>query len=106
MNAEQKAEALRLADALSTEYEPRPCTLRDCEDLLRTLTAEPQFPPDYPDGPDREPEPQVDDAAWRATLRQHPRKHVTDGSPCWCLPDVDYIDPETGAKVIVHKEVQ
>jgi len=35
-----------------------------------------------------------------------PRKHITDGSECWCHPDVDYIDPETGAKVIVHKEVQ
>jgi len=34
------------------------------------------------------------------------REHITDGSPCWCNPETDYIDPETGAAVIVHKEPQ
>ena len=34
------------------------------------------------------------------------REHITDGSRCWCNPDIDYIDPETGAAVIVHKEPQ
>jgi len=34
------------------------------------------------------------------------RGHITDGSPCWCNPDTDYVDPETGIAVIVHKEPQ
>jgi hypothetical protein len=34
------------------------------------------------------------------------REHITDGRPCWCNPDIDYVDPETGAAVIVHKEPQ
>ncbi len=34
------------------------------------------------------------------------RPHRTDGSPCWCNPEVTYIDPETDASVIVHKEPQ
>jgi hypothetical protein len=34
------------------------------------------------------------------------RQHVTDGSPCWCEPEISYTDPETGASVIVHKEPQ
>jgi len=34
------------------------------------------------------------------------REHITDGSPCWCSLDLDYVDPETGAKVWIHKESQ
>ena len=34
------------------------------------------------------------------------REHITDGSPCWCSPDLDYVDPETGAKVWIHKNIQ
>lgn len=34
------------------------------------------------------------------------REHITDGSPCWCNPEVVYTDPENGASVIVHKEPQ
>jgi hypothetical protein len=34
------------------------------------------------------------------------RQHVTDGSPCWCEPEISYTNPETGASVIVHKEPQ
>jgi len=33
-------------------------------------------------------------------------EHITDGSPCWCDPDLNYVDPETGVKVWVHKEPQ
>jgi hypothetical protein len=33
-------------------------------------------------------------------------QHITDGSPCWCNPDVAYTDPETGASVIVHRRPQ
>jgi len=33
-------------------------------------------------------------------------EHVTDGSPCWCDPELNYVDPETGVKVWVHKEPQ
>jgi len=34
------------------------------------------------------------------------RQHITDGSPCWCKPETNYTDPETGASVIVHREPQ
>jgi hypothetical protein len=34
------------------------------------------------------------------------REHITDGSPCWCNPETDYVDPKTNAAVIVHKEPQ
>lgn len=30
------------------------------------------------------------------------REHVTDGSPCWCNPELNYVDPDTGAKVCDH----
>lgn len=33
-------------------------------------------------------------------------QHITNGSPCWCNPDVAYTDPETGASVIVHRRPQ
>lgn len=32
------------------------------------------------------------------------REHITDGTPCWCNPELDYVDPVTGAEVWVHKE--
>ena len=35
-----------------------------------------------------------------------PRKHITDDTPCWCNPETTYVDPDTGASVIVHKEPQ
>jgi len=34
------------------------------------------------------------------------REHITDGSHCWCDPELNYVDPDTGAKVWVHKEPQ
>ncbi len=34
------------------------------------------------------------------------REHITDGSPCWCNPDMTYKDPDNGAEVWVHKEPQ
>lgn len=42
-------------------------------------------------------------------LREHPlyfnqRVHVTDGSQCWCNPEMTYKDPDNGAEVWVHKE--
>jgi hypothetical protein len=37
---------------------------------------------------------------------QTQREHITDGSPCWCSPDLDYVDPETGAKIWIHKHIQ
>jgi hypothetical protein len=33
-------------------------------------------------------------------------QHVTDGTQCWCNPELDYVDPITGAEVWVHKEPQ
>jgi hypothetical protein len=34
------------------------------------------------------------------------QEHKTDGDQCWCDPDTAYKDPETGAKVIVHRRPQ
>jgi hypothetical protein len=34
------------------------------------------------------------------------REHITDGSMCWCNPDMTYKDPDNGAEVWVHKEPQ
>jgi len=33
------------------------------------------------------------------------REHVMSGD-CWCNPELNYTDPETGAEVWVHKEPQ
>jgi hypothetical protein len=33
-------------------------------------------------------------------------EHITDGSPCWCEPELDYKDPDTGAEVWIHRETQ
>ena len=32
-------------------------------------------------------------------------EHITDGSPCWCNPEMTYKDPINGAEVWVHKEL-
>lgn len=34
-----------------------------------------------------------------------PMVHETS-KDCWCNPEVDYVDPDTGATVYVHKEPQ
>ena len=41
----------------------------------------------------------------REALQAKPQ-HITDGTPCWCNPELDYVDPITGAEVWVHKEPQ
>ena len=33
-------------------------------------------------------------------------EHVTDGSKCWCAPELNYKDPDTGAEVLVHRSKQ
>ena len=32
-------------------------------------------------------------------------EHITDGSPCWCNPEMTYKDTINGAEVWVHKEL-
>jgi hypothetical protein len=34
------------------------------------------------------------------------REHITDGSPCWCNPELNYRDPETGAELWIHRREQ
>lgn len=29
-----------------------------------------------------------------------------DHGLCWCMPELDYIDPENGNKVYVHKDTR
>jgi hypothetical protein len=38
------------------------------------------------------------------TVLSTTREHITDGSPCWCNPELNYVDPDTEVKVWVHKE--
>lgn len=35
-----------------------------------------------------------------------PREHITNGTPCWCHPELNHKDPDTGNEVWVHKEPQ
>ena len=47
--------------------------------------------------------------AIREALAEQPaqqQEHITDGTPCWCNPVLDYKDPDTGAEVWIHKEPQ
>ena len=34
------------------------------------------------------------------------KENITDGTPCWCNPELNYKDPKTKAEVWVHKELQ
>jgi len=34
------------------------------------------------------------------------REHVTDGSFCWCNPELNYRDPDTGAELWIHRREQ
>jgi hypothetical protein len=44
---------------------------------------------------------------YTAPLRQPlTDEHVTDGTKCWCEPELDYKDPDTGAEVWIHRGKQ
>lgn len=45
------------------------------------------------------------DSAGGAPSATAPREHEAN-EHCWCEPEVDYVDPNTGAKVFVHKQTQ
>lgn len=34
------------------------------------------------------------------------REHITDGTPCWCGPQLDSVDPDTGVEVWIHRRAQ
>jgi hypothetical protein len=34
------------------------------------------------------------------------REHITDGSPCWCNPELNYRDPDTGTELWIHRREQ
>lgn len=53
-------------------------------------------------GADRELANRVDKAI---RARVNVREHTMSGD-CWCNPELNYTDPETGAEVWVHKEPQ
>ena len=53
-------------------------------------------------GADRELANRVDKAI---RARGNVREHNMSGD-CWCNPELNYTDPETGAEVWVHKEPQ
>lgn len=50
--------------------------------------------------------PLAEDAMQRLTDVQQEPEHITDGRPCWCEPELDYKDPETGVEVWVHRRTQ
>lgn len=48
------------------------------------------------------------DPTWKEDLdliEQQGLEHISSPD-CWCHPELDYKDPETGAEVWVHKELQ
>jgi len=50
--------------------------------------------------------PEYRDPSCVSAFNRAKPEHITDGSPCWCDPELNYVDPETGVKVWVHKEPQ
>jgi hypothetical protein len=34
------------------------------------------------------------------------QENITDGGKCWCDPELDYKDPNTGVEVWIHKDLQ
>ncbi len=38
-------------------------------------------------------------------IEEHTREHI-DSETCWCKPELDYTDPDTGVSVYVHRRVQ
>jgi hypothetical protein len=38
-------------------------------------------------------------------IEEHTREHI-DSENCWCEPELDYTDPDTGVSVYVHRRVQ
>ena len=38
-------------------------------------------------------------------IREHIRKHIASET-CWCKPELDYTDPDTGVSVYVHRRTQ
>lgn len=45
------------------------------------------------------------DTLRRALEQPEQDEHITDGSLCWCGPELAYVDPENGAKVWVHRAI-
>lgn len=50
-------------------------------------------------------EPPETFAEWVALRDQKSREHIASEN-CWCHPELDYVDPETGASVYVHRRQQ
>jgi hypothetical protein len=46
----------------------------------------------------------AEDALRKAQLAALSTEHVTDGSPCWCNPELNFVDPDTKVEVWVHKQ--
>ena len=42
--------------------------------------------------------------SWVDGVRVGPRMHFSS-KHCWCCPDIEYIDPETGNTVYVHNDI-
>ena len=42
---------------------------------------------------------------WREFMH-YPDHVFNEDGQCWCEPELEYEDPETGARVWVHREVQ
>lgn len=42
---------------------------------------------------------------YRVELQDAAPEHVASAD-CWCLPEVEYVDSETGATVYVHRSLQ
>lgn len=61
-----------------------------------------EWSPSMTDMTDQQPEdPTVKEYLQIDRLREHISSH-----DCWCEPELDYKDPDTGAEVWVHRELQ
>jgi len=80
----------QIADAVAAERE---ACAKVCEELLRMVSSGDE----HMDG--------VTDCIEAIRARSGEREHDAS-SDCWCNPELDYKDPDTGAEVWVHKEPQ
>lgn len=85
-------------------------TLRECADTLRMLVQALGDKPPRPACPHAAPfkfcpHCVVDPCPIGMPQPKAAREHIAS-KDCWCLPEVDYIDPLTGSAVLIHKYPQ
>ncbi len=49
--------------------------------------------------------PKCEHACYLRVQPAQTREHIADAD-CWCIPIIDYTDPETGVSVYIHRNPQ